>query len=110
VGVSDVRTIGIGRHFPFRLKSESRTGSRDARRESIVQTQRCPAGTGARRRVNSPICVAAERALGAEFDALKSRLEHCRDLIERVLRLMSADAHAVEQEPEMFDHGPQGAD
>jgi hypothetical protein len=53
---------------------------------------------------------AAHTALGAEFDALKGRLEHCRDLIERVLQLMSADVHAGERDPEMFEHGPQGAD
>lgn len=75
-----------------------------------MQIQRWPASTGARRSVNSPMRVAAQRELGAEFDALKSRLEHCRDLIERVLQLMDADAHAVEQDPGMFDHGPQGAD
>jgi hypothetical protein len=75
-----------------------------------VQTQRWPASTGASRPVNTAVRPAAHTALGAEFDALKSRLEHCRDVIERVLLLMSAAAHAGERDPEMFDHGPQGAD
>ena len=71
---------------------------------------RWPASPGAIRPVDTPVGAATHTALGAEFDALKSRLEHCRDLIERALQLLSADAHAVERDPGMFDRGPQGAD
>jgi hypothetical protein len=75
-----------------------------------VHRERWPANTRAITPVNTPVRAAAQTALGPEFEALKSRLEHCRDMIERTLQLLSADAQAVERDTDMFDHGPQGAD
>ena len=75
-----------------------------------MHRERWPANTRTTRPVDTPVCIAVHTALGAEFDALKNRLEHCRDLIERALRLLAPPADTAEQDAEMFEHGPQGAD